>query len=380
MRTCVTSLTILFLPVAAPAQSTSLPARGTVSGKKVVEFGWDEPDPAFMRKHAAQMDATPFDGCVFHINYRQADGRDATFTWRCWGRETITLDQVRRAIDDLKATRFRRLRHNFLRFNVTPGNLDWFDDYSSVINNARVAATVARQGPCAGILFDTEMYQGPLFDYRKQRDAATKSWDQYAVQARRCGREIMQAFQEGFPDLAILMTFGYGSPWQESDAGKRPLSECGTGLMSPFLDGMIDAARGKARLIDGWESAYSYREEKKFKKARKMIHEDVLAMAADPKKYKKVFSASFGLWMDYKYAELGWNVEQPERNPWPPDAFERIVRTALQYADEYVWVYSETPRWWSDEGRPVKLPSAYAAAIRRAAAGDAPSTSSAPSP
>ena len=130
---------------------------------------------------------------------------------------------------------------------------------------------------------------------------------------------------------------------------------------------MIEAAQGGTQLIDGWESAYSYFEEQKFRKARQMIHRDVLAMVADREKYRKVFSASFGLWMDYRWKEEGWNVEHPERNPSPPDKFEEVVRTALQYTDEYVWIYSETPRWWSDNGGPLKLPPAYDAAIRRAA-------------
>jgi polygalacturonase len=365
LMTC--GLTLAAVVGAIAAQPASPTAAGSAVDKKLIEFGWDEPDTTFMRKHAAEMDATPFAGCVYHLRYLQPDGKDADFLWACWGNQAFTTQQVQHAINDLKATRFKRLRHNFLRFNVTPGNVDWFDDYSAVINNARLAARVAREGG-VGILFDTEQYNAQLFDYRKQTNAATKTWDQYAAQARQRGREVMQAFQEGFPRLKVLMTFGYGAPWQESDAGKRPLRECTYGLLAPFLDGMVEAAQGGSQLIDGWESAYGYFEEKKFRKARKMMYEDIQAMVADRAKYQKVFSASFGLWMDYQWKEKGWNVEHPERNPQPPDKFEEIVRTALRYADEYVWIYSETPRWWSDSGGPTNLPPAYDSAIRRAAA------------
>ena len=364
-------LIVVALGAASFGKPMALAAEELVAGKKLIEFGWDEPDTAFMRKHAAQMDATPFDGCVYHMRYLQPDGKDADFIWSCWGRRAFTTEQVQHAIDDLKATRFKHLRHNFMRFNVTPGDLDWFDDYSAVVTNAYLSARVAREGG-VGILFDTEQYNSQLFDYRNQPGAATKTWEQYAAQARQRGREVMAAFQAGFPRLKVLMTFGYGSkPWQESNAGKRPLRECTYGLLSPFLDGMIEAAQGGSQLIDGCESAYSYFEEKKFRTARQMIHKDVLAMVADREKYRKVFSASFGLWMDYQWKEKGWNVEHPERNPWTPDKFEEIVRTALTYADEYVWIYSETPRWWSDQGGPIKLPPAYDAAIRRAALADA---------
>ena len=367
MRSVLGGLLLAALGAAYAAEPASPPAARPFLTKKLIEFGWDEPDTAFMRKHAAQMDATPFDGCVYHIRCTQPGGKDTDFLWACWSKQAFTAGQVQHAINDLRATHFKRLRHNFLRFNVTPGNLDWFDDYSAVINNARLAGRVAREGG-VGVLFDTEQYNAQPFDYHKQPGASTKTWEQYAAQARQRGREFMQAFQEGFPGLKVLMTFGYaGKPWQESKGGKRHLSEGPYGLLAPFLDGMIEAAQGGSQLIDGWESAYSYFEEKKFITARRMIHKDVLAMVADPGKYQKVFSASFGLWMDYRWRQQGWNVEHPELNPQPPDKFEENVRIALKYADEYVWIYSETPRWWSDQGGPVKLPAAYDAAIRRAA-------------
>ena len=38
--------------------------------KKLIEFGWDEPGTKFMREHIAEMQQTPFDGCVFHVEYK----------------------------------------------------------------------------------------------------------------------------------------------------------------------------------------------------------------------------------------------------------------------------------------------------------------------
>ena len=213
------SLIVAALAAVTVAAPPSRSAAGSVPGKKLIEFGWDEPDTAFMRDHAAEMDKTPFDGCVYHLRYLQPDGKDADFLWACWGKQAFTTRQVQHAIDDLKATRFQRLRHNFLRFNVTPGDLDWFDDYSAVINNARLAAQVAREGG-VGILFDTEQYKAQLFDYRKQPGASTRTWEQYAAQARQRGREVMQAFQEGFPGLKVLMTFGYGASLAGEQGGQ----------------------------------------------------------------------------------------------------------------------------------------------------------------
>jgi hypothetical protein len=36
-----------------------------------------------------------------------------------------------------------------------------------------------------------------------------------------------------------------------------------------------------------------------------------------------------------------------------------------------VWIYTEQPRWWSAEGKTVKLPEPYAEAVRRARKGTA---------
>ena len=89
------------------------------------------------------------------------------------------------------------------------------------MGNARLAAKLAREGRCAGILFDVEEYEGGLFTYPKQRDAKAKSWDEYAAQARRRGREVMAAFQEGYPDLTVFLTFGHSLPRHQVRAGQE---------------------------------------------------------------------------------------------------------------------------------------------------------------
>ena len=337
--------------------------------KKLIEFGWDEPDTAFLRQHIAEMEKTPFDGCVFHVMSADPQGKRENFTWLGWGRRAFTEAELEPALDDLKATTFRRFTHNFLRFNTSPGDLDWFDDHAAVMGNARLAARVAREGKCAGILFDVEEYQGGLFTYAKQRDAKTKSWDEYAAQARRRGREVMAAFQEGFPDLTVLLTFGHSLPRTTSEGGKKPLAESRYGLLAPFLDGMVEAAKGDARIVDGFELSYGYKEPARFDEGYRLMKEGVLPIVADPAKYGRVVSAGFGLWMDYDWRKRGWDAGDPAKNYFTPEAFGASLRRALERSDEYVWVYTETPRWWSEGGGRVELPDAYEAAIRRARKG-----------
>ncbi len=267
-------------------------------------------------------------------------------------------------MDDLESIQWTSFRHSFLRFNVTPADLDWFDDYAAVMSNARLAAHVARAGRCQGILLDTEAYQGKLFAFDSQRDAARRSWADYAAQARIRGRDVMMAFQEGFPDLTVFVTFGHSLVWKQSDGGKKPLPACHDGLLVPFLDGMIDGAKGKTRLVDGHELSYGYRDPALFVQGREAIKVKAAGLAADPLRYHAVVSAGFGLWLDYDRPAHGWNTAKIENNFFSPARFESSLRAAVEQTDEYVWIYTEKPRWWSKSGSAVDLPSAYIKVVR----------------
>ena len=350
---------IVLLPVVLTASSLS------AAPKKLIEFGWDEPDPAFMRQHIAEMERTPFDGCVFHVDYGKPGGGKGSFTWECWGTRAFKAEELQAASDDLKATPFRRFKHNFLRFNTSPAGLDWFDDFSAILNNAQLAARVAREGKCAGLLFDIEQYHAPLFNYRKQRDGGGKSWDQYAAQVRRRGREVMEAFQQGYPDLTVFLTYGYCLPWVQSGGRKEKLAEADYGLLAPFMDGLVEGVKGRARLVDGYEVSYGYKTPAQFSAGYQTLKQGLLPIVANPDRYLKHCSFGFGVWMDFDWRNHGWATNDFTKNHFTPETFTASVQAALQTADEYVWIYTETPRWWSAEGTPVKLPPAYDAALRK---------------
>jgi hypothetical protein len=351
-----------------PEHGSAAAGPGGEPARKLIEFGWDEPGTGQIVRHLAEMERTPFDGCVFHVDAQPARGPAARLTWDSWGTRAFAADDVKGARADLEALAAARsrFRSNFLRFNATPGRLDWFDDYSAVTANARLAAGLARAGHCPGILLDTEQYDGKLFDYREQRDVKRRPWAEYAAQARRRGREMMTALQEGYPDLTVFLTFGDSLPWKQSEGGRQPLAGCSYGLLAPFLDGMIEAARGRTRIVDGHESSYGYRDATAFIDARRAIARDAAALAADREAYRRVVSVGFGLWLDYDWRSKGWDTGHPEKNYFTPAGFEASLRAALEQSDEYVWIYSETPRWWSEKGESVALPPAYVDAVRRA--------------
>ena len=347
---------LLILCSVASAQTT----RST--SKKLIEFGWDEPDTAFMRKHIAKMERMPFDGCVFTLT--------SDFLGQGWGNRAFAAAELQKAIDDLTATTFKTFTHNFLRFDVTPGDVDWFDDFAGIVSNAKLAATIAKKGKAAGILFDIEQYAAPLWNYAKQRDAKSKSFDQYAEQAKRRGREVMTAFQQGYPDLTVFLTFGYTLPLVQGAKDKSKLAGVEYGLLAPFLDGMLEVARGKAKIVDGFEISYAWKQMSEFDDGLKMMREGVLPIVADADKYRAHMSAGFGVWMDQDWRKNGWDVNDATKNYFTPQQFQASVKKALATADEYVWIYTEKPKWWAPpNGESELLPQPYVEAVRAAKEG-----------
>jgi len=322
--------------------------------RKLIEWGWDEPDPAFMRAHVDDMERLPFDGVVFHVN--SAGG--GNFVWEMWGGRRFERPEFDAAVEDLRATPFRKLTERFLRVNVTPGNVDWFDDqaWAIVRHNAAVAAEVARDGGCRGFMFDVEQYQHELFNPEKQPG---RTWGECRARVRQRGGEWMREVNGKFPDITILLTFGY--KLAQPPEGKAR-SEARYALLADFLDGMLAECTAETVLVDAWEHSYSYKHAGQFREARETILTTARDWTAEPEKYRKHVRAGFGLWLDYDWQHKGWATDDLSKNYFSPPQFSESVRAALAASDKYVWIYSEQPRWWTGE----KLPLQYVEALRTA--------------
>ena len=332
--------------------------KDSLKGKKLIEWGWDEPDTKFMREDIEKMEQSPFDGLVFHAT----SGKGDNLSWEVWASRRFTAGDFKQAVEDLKATKFNHFTDRFLRVNVTPAKVDWFDDdaWASVANNFGVAAEVAKEGRCKGFMFDTEQYEGvTVFDYRQQKDKDKKTFAEYQAKVRQRGREWGKAVNQHYPDITILLTFGYDvSFWQAEKPNDR--STAAYGLLADFLDGILDACSKETVLVDAWEFSYPYKERKQFEQAYETITKKSLDWTAVPEKYKGQVKAGFGIWMDHK--RKGWDVADFSKNYFNPAEFETAVRSAFEVGDGYVWIYSERPKWWTNE----MLPQAYVEALANA--------------
>ncbi len=348
LRAVIALLAVLPLARVALRPSPAPPSR------RLIQFGWGEPTTDFLRRHIREMERLPFDGVVLNAGYRDASGRQALLHWRGFSAEPIPWQSLEPALRDLRETPLGRFRDSFLRFNVTPGDVDWGEDaFSGVVHNARLAGRLVGGGGLRGILLDVEQYQHPLFRPPDRLPAAAPTSSAYEHLVRRRGREMMRAFQVEAPDLVVFLTFGY------SLASTRPESY---GLLRPFLDGLYEAAAGETRIVDGFEFSYPYRRVSEFERAYQMMREGGQARSALPGAYRRRLLAGFGLWMDYDRPHRGWDAEDVSRNYFTPRGLENALVAALRRSDRYVWLYSEAPRFWVREA----LPDAYLTAIRRA--------------
>jgi len=345
------SLSALCLVLAA----SLCPAQGPQ--KKIIEWGWDEPDTEFLRANVGKMEELPFDGLVFHVT----GSRGGNFTWEMWGSRKFELVELQKAIDNLKATRFKRLSERFLRVNVTPGDVDWFDDeaWAVVLNNYALAAQVAQQGGARGFMFDVEQYQAAPFDYAQQKHHDEKSFDAYRQQVRKRGRQWVEAVNRHFPDITILLTFGYRVAQPPPDQDR---SASHYGLLADFLDGVLDGCTDVTRIVDAWEYAYPYKQPSQFQQAYATIKQEALDWTAVPQRYGRQVEAGFGIWMDCRWRQLGWNLDDFSKNYFTPAEFEASVRAALATSDRYVWIYTEQSRWWTNQ----RLPGEYVKALANA--------------
>lgn len=339
--------------------------------KKVIEFGWDAPDTEYLRKNIAQMEEQPFDGCVFYVKYKPKNvtaspDNDGGFLHEAWGSRAFTREELSSAARDLQLTSFTKFTDNFARLNVAPGNVDWFDDFSAIVNNIALLGEVAFKGGAKGIFFDTEYYHFPLFEYEKQKYKDRYSFIEYSQQAKKRGLEIMEALQGAYPDITIIFSYAYTLPAKRSGYNAEKLKQNDYALLIPFLDGMLEGAKGKTKLIDGYEFSYKFKYKKEFVRAREETKGEILSFVENKKKYEDHFSSGFGLWLDTPNGSLPWAPTNLLRNYFSPAEFRRSVSLALEHSDEYVWIYNQKARWWRHTEETYRMPADYALAVRAA--------------
>ena len=130
---------------------------------------------------------------------------------------------------------------------------------------------------------------------------------------------------------------------------------------------MLEACSEQTKIVDAWEYSYPYKERKPIRGGLQTVKENRSSGLPQPDKYRRHVQAGFGIWMDCRWRQVGWNLDDFSKNHFTPAEFETAVRSALDVSDEYVWIYTEQPRWWTNE----RLPTEYVSALKHARKGEA---------
>ena len=333
-------------------------AQPEMKTKKVIYYGWGSPDTQYVQDNWGQIEEMPFDGVGIVVpldrHAWQGGKRDTgnQLGWQVAGKKAFRVEEFQDSIKGLKTAKWRKFSDNFLPVAVSvsqAAGLNWFDDlrWRTVANNFAVVARIAADGGVKGLIFDPEQYDYFLFHYLEQQKQLDRGFESYQEMARQRGREVMTAIAAAMPAPVILSLYGYTAAFDFVESGKS-LKEAPYGLLPAFYDGLLEALPSGGVLIDGCEQAYGFRERGQFSAAYRRVQEAV-KLSSVPKRYREQVKAAFGVWLDYKgQANYFW-----------PDEFRRVVTSALDVSDKYVWIYTEGARFFP----PAGIESSYIKAL-----------------
>ena len=329
----------------------------TISADKKVVV-WGNPpglasDEAHNQAVVQQIAQWPIDGVVW--TPWVSEGK---LSWFFFGDQFIPPESWQHLFDAYRRTDFQGQTGHLLCVACVPGDCDWFDDvaWAMILGKARILAELCSVGGFAGLVLDTEQYDGKPFAYYAQPQADRHTYQEYAEQARKRGRQFITAITQVKPDIVVMMTIATAYAAEQLEKG-LPGADCDVGLVIPFVDGLLEGC-GEATIIDGCEAAYGYKTYAQFADARRLIKETAPKFSNNPELFKNNLKVGFGLWMS-----LGgqFDPDNFDNNGFRPEELEHALHYALLNSDGFVWLYSAGLDWWRQG-----VPQPYLEAIRRA--------------
>ena len=354
------------LSVLAASQARAEMGPAVPPDKKIVMWAPSALRPDNLREHITDLgkENPGLDGLIIHFwpndwTWKHMGGNHGQFVPRRYSPADFS-DTVRH----LQAADMGHIQENFLLVKTTvqakPGkpptaeesvNIDWFDERWPIIaENVGVYASVARAAGFKGLMLDFEEYQAdhnPLYkyfyhkvfkDYRERNGLAPKSLAEYLAQVRQCGRQMMAAITKAYPDITMFMIPDTG--W----VGHRHYD-----LLPAFVDGILEGAGPRVKLIDGIEQGYPKQTYAEFMQLRQTAEKEGPRLSAMPELYRRRMMFGCSIWVDYKPEVFGgWHTarDELEQNFRSPVRLEHALYNALTATDKYVFLYVCHPDYW----------------------------------
>lgn len=351
---CVVTILMSVISVTASESDVSL---WKAPKKKLIEFGWDIPDPAYIKQNIDAMEKnSPYDGIGIKLDVKaRQDGKEVTCS-----RTTIfqnvkwQKEWFKPLVDDLKNIKFRKFTDNFIVLTTCPGNIDWFDDKSweSVCNNFSVMGWASKESGCKGILLDIEQYgKNRIFRFDPEsRHSFAETW----AKARERGAQFIKAMTKEYPDMTLFTFFWLDLNYKVSNSPDvaNALESQDYGLTVPFINGIYDALPATVKIVEGHEEGGYYAKTPydylTLKESFIPLSKPLLA-PENINKFLSQTSFAVATFLDCYINNSGsWVVKSKEMTRL--DLLRRNIRLALKYSDEYSWTWGEQCKWW-----PIKI-------------------------
>ena len=259
------------------------------------------------------------------------------------GAKPVSYEVILKEFSPLKNLKPKTLKHSFgmiFPFYEQP-KVDFFDDWSIVVQNWRNYARVIREVGLKGIALDNEEYlaHSALSNYPDDCRYKDKSLSEYAAQARKRGREIMKAVVEEFPDIAVLHFHGPYLSQPDAPSVVYSLPDWNE-LVGPFFVGFVEGKGAESVVIDGGEM-YCLRSKEDFATAYSWQKQGIASDDTDclfiPAALRPTWRSNVSVsWGIYNQTPVGC----PE-NQMTAETFGMTLENALVRADDYVWLYTE---------------------------------------
>ncbi|MFH0797219.1 MAG: hypothetical protein V2A65_09235 [Candidatus Omnitrophota bacterium] len=305
-----------------------------------------QPSPEEFVGNVEKASVLPADGMLFNLTCN-TDGCFFNSAFSKLGK-IYTYEQIQPDIKRWRSFNLGNLKYNFMRWNI--GTIqcdDWYDDknWDAILKNVELGARCGKECNATGIFLDTEMYgmwSGHVapFAYEWLPPSRDRFFEDYQIQARKRGRQFMEAINTGMPGATILLTFGPSVVFDPENT-KVPFSAKDMSLIPAFIDGVIDGATSQNEIFDAFEQAYHYKTREQFTAARKIIREKAAEFSADPARYTKMIKVGFPVWLhELGKGEYTLNTSDFTKNSYTPEELKNVLTAAAENSDGYIWLYS----------------------------------------
>jgi subtilisin family serine protease len=169
------------------------------------------------------------------------------------------------------------------------------------------------------------------------------------AKARQRGRDVMKAVAEEYPGMTIFFYRMFSDMLRFADRQGANLQTYPYGLLPAFIDGWCDVMPATITLIDGNEAASHYENTDQYAVGYGRLKKQAprFISAENRTKFGRQFLISHDIYLDAQLPNGPFALDLHGVSP--AAHLLAFTSAALDYTDEFVWIYGEKGRFWPSQ-------------------------------